>query len=627
MADVFISYKSERRPAVSYLARTIENYGFTVWFDYGLLSGSDFGRQIERELRAARAVLVLWCPLSVDSEWVLEEATLAKRLGSMIPVKLMPVELPMGFQRADTVNIAAWDGAPRSHNLDKLIEQLAARVGREPTARFQALIQQERDWRIAGPKLLADYPLDQKAGASDTLRRLEAERVTSERASGAPNQRLEAEQKTEETARVSREAAQPSSASSISLQSGMHKFRYWKPFGLICFSVGMIFYVSVQMTGSGDRETKHSSAQPAPSESSPPFDRTDLRRDQTASGNTNPSRTGVPLLPSKPRFGLDETPQNNGSSLASASGAPATSVLKRPVALVATLSGHGWTVKKAVYSPDGSRIVTGSEDSSAIIWDSKNGAQLATLKSHSDGYPMYDVAFSQDGLRVITASGDYTARIWNAANGVELVVLKGHSDWVFSAEFSVNGRLAVTGSRDKTFRIWNATTGALLTTVKGHGNFVLTASFSPDGSRVITGSSDKTARIWDTATGALVTSLVGHGDTVVSASFSPDGSRVVTASSDKTARIWDAATGAQLKTLEGHSDGVSSAAFSPDGRRIVTASRDSTARIWDADTGASISVLKKNRYALESAAFSPDGRRVVTASQDRTARIWDVSGL
>ena len=69
---------TERRNAAQHLSRILELNGYSVWFDYGLLSGSDFGPQIERELRAAKAVIVLWCTLSHDSKWVLEEAHLAE---------------------------------------------------------------------------------------------------------------------------------------------------------------------------------------------------------------------------------------------------------------------------------------------------------------------------------------------------------------------------------------------------------------------------------------------------------------------------------------------------------------------------------------------------------------------
>src|SRR5262245_21993377 len=115
MADIFISYKSERRAAAEHLAEVLNDYGYSVWWDYGLISGRDFGRQIETELRAAKAVIVLWCSRAVDSEWVREEANLAKQLNKIIPTKIEAVDLPLGFSLAQTLDLSAWDGAPQSN--------------------------------------------------------------------------------------------------------------------------------------------------------------------------------------------------------------------------------------------------------------------------------------------------------------------------------------------------------------------------------------------------------------------------------------------------------------------------------------------------------------------------------
>ena len=54
MADIFINYKSERRPAAQHLAETLRRCGYTVWYDYALIKGRDFSTQIDREIHAAR---------------------------------------------------------------------------------------------------------------------------------------------------------------------------------------------------------------------------------------------------------------------------------------------------------------------------------------------------------------------------------------------------------------------------------------------------------------------------------------------------------------------------------------------------------------------------------------------
>jgi TIR domain len=159
VADAFISYKTERRNAAQHLSRILELNGYSVWFDYGLLSGADFGPQIERELRAAKAVIVLWCSLSHDSRWVLEEAHLAERLGTLTPVWLEPVELPLGFGRTDTIDLSNWDGSPRSPALDRLLNEVGRRVGRDPEPSYRGLLHYEETWRGFGAPPLSRFAL------------------------------------------------------------------------------------------------------------------------------------------------------------------------------------------------------------------------------------------------------------------------------------------------------------------------------------------------------------------------------------------------------------------------------------------------------------------------------------
>ena len=293
---------------------------------------------------------------------------------------------------------------------------------------------------------------------------------------------------------------------------------------------------------------------------------------------------------------------------------------KTGVAL-ATLSGHTDRVNSAVFSPDGSRVVTASADNTARLWDARTGAALATLSGHTAA--VMSAMFSPDGSRVATASRDKTARLWDARTGAALATLSGHTDQVISAVFSPDGSRVVTASADNNARLWDATTGAALVTLSGHTAAVISAMFSPDGSRVVTASLDNTARLWDATTGTAIATLSGHTNWVTGAAFSPDGSRIVTASEDNTARLWDARTGAALATLSGHTAAVMSAMFSPDGSRVATVSRDKTARLWDARTGAALATLSGHQGYVYSAVFSPDGSRVVTASQDKTARQWD----
>ena len=285
------------------------------------------------------------------------------------------------------------------------------------------------------------------------------------------------------------------------------------------------------------------------------------------------------------------------------------------------LSGHFLDVNSASFSPDGTKIVTASDDGTAIIWDAKTGQALQTLSGHTHTYDVNSASFSPDRTKIVTASDDDTAIIWDAETGQQLQTLSGHSNIVNSASFSPDGTKVVTASDDGTAIIWDAETGHQLQTLSGHTFWVNSASFSPDGTKIVTASSDNTAIIWDAETGQQLQTLSGHSFFVNSASFSPDGTKIVSASSDNTAIIWDAETGQQLQTLSGHALRVNSASFSPDGTKIVTASNDGTAIIWDAETRQPLQALSHSSW-VNSASFSPDGTKVVTASSIGAAIIW-----
>ncbi len=287
---------------------------------------------------------------------------------------------------------------------------------------------------------------------------------------------------------------------------------------------------------------------------------------------------------------------------------------------IRTFTGHGDSVYSVAFSPDGTRVLTGSTDTTAKLWDASTGAEL---RSFGVTWPVYSAAFSPDGAQVLTGSTDTTATLWDTSTGAPIRTFTGHGSGVLSAVFSPDGTQLLTGSTDTTAKLWAASTGALIHSFTGHGNAVYSVAFSPDGTQVLTGSTDSTAKLWAASTGALIDTFTGGVSGVTSVAFSPDGTQVLTGSVDKTARLWNASTGAPIRTFTGHGDYVWSVAFSPDGTQVLTGSVDKTARLWNASTGAPIRTFTGHEDQVWSVAFSPDGTQVLTGSTDATAKLWD----
>ena len=167
MAEIFISYKSERRAAAAHLAKILQRYGYTVWFDYNLVKGDDFADEIDRRIREAKAVVVLWCQLAVQSVWVRREAALGTRLGILVPAMIEPCELRVDFASDDYTDLSDWNGAPLDRKLFPLLDGIAHRVGRPPRLDFMAMRDYEEDWHRFGAPSLKAFALNAPVKAQE----------------------------------------------------------------------------------------------------------------------------------------------------------------------------------------------------------------------------------------------------------------------------------------------------------------------------------------------------------------------------------------------------------------------------------------------------------------------------
>ncbi len=111
MADVFISYSRSDAGIARIFAAALEAQGLSVWWDDALCSGDTFDETIERALKQAKAVVVLWSKTSVVSRWVRAEATLADRNNTLVPVMIEACERPIIFELTHAADLAHWQGA------------------------------------------------------------------------------------------------------------------------------------------------------------------------------------------------------------------------------------------------------------------------------------------------------------------------------------------------------------------------------------------------------------------------------------------------------------------------------------------------------------------------------------
>ncbi len=275
---------------------------------------------------------------------------------------------------------------------------------------------------------------------------------------------------------------------------------------------------------------------------------------------------------------------------------------------------HQDDVRSVAFSPDGTHLLTGSDDSTVKLRD-LSGKVLKTYTS----YPgqVYAVAFSRDGKNLLIGGVDNTIQLLDL-EGQVLQIFHGHRGSIASLQFSPDDQTILSASRDNTAKLWDLS-GNVLQTFEGHNDAVEVATFSPDGTQILTGSEDKTAKLWS-RDGLVLQTFIGHQGQILSAAFSPDNTKIVTGSYDGTANLWDI-NGTLLVTFVGNAGGVFSVAFGPTLPYILTGSEDGKIRLWNLD-GTLKDTLVGHSETVLSQAFSPQGNFVMSGSQDDTVRLW-----
>ncbi|XP_009452869.2 WD repeat-containing protein 86 isoform X1 [Pan troglodytes] len=215
-------------------------------------------------------------------------------------------------------------------------------------------------------------------------------------------------------------------------------------------------------------------------------------------------------------------------------------------------------------SPDGQRLLTGSEDGTARLWSTADGQCCALLQGH-ESY----VTFCQlEDEAAFTCSADCTIRRWDVLTGQCLQVYRGHTS-IVNRILVANNQL-FSSSYDRTARVWSVDKGQMSREFRGHRNCVLTLAYSAPwdlpstpcaeeaaaGGLLVTGSTDGTAKVWQVASGCCHQTLRGHTGAVLCLVLDTPSHTAFTGSTDATIRAWDILSGEQLRVFREHQGSV-----------------------------------------------------------------------
>jgi cytochrome c len=285
----------------------------------------------------------------------------------------------------------------------------------------------------------------------------------------------------------------------------------------------------------------------------------------------------------------------------------------------AQLRGHGGPVRALAISPDGTRAVSGSFDTSAVRWSLTRNVAEQVMRFH-DG-AVNATAFLANG-RIVTGGADARIAIWTPGRAAPDQVLEGHTAPVAALAVSPDGKTLASASWDHTVRLWPLAGGAPRV-LEGNTQNVNGVAFSPDGVQVISAGYDATVRIWQAAgNGVSVHNLPSPLNTVAVA---PDGEIVVAGADGKVYFL--SPQGDARGNVEVSPTPIIDLAVSPDGALVAAAGIRGSVAIVDRRQRKLVRTLVGPGLPVWSVVFFPDGKTLLTGGTDRVIRRWNaVSG-
>lgn len=287
-----------------------------------------------------------------------------------------------------------------------------------------------------------------------------------------------------------------------------------------------------------------------------------------------------------------------------------------PLRAQSELRGHGGPVRALSISADGREALSGSFDSSAIIWSLEGGAARAVLRAHAGGV---NAVLALPGGRFATGGEDGRLALWGDDDFTRPKSFEAvHTAPIAALAASPDGEWIASASWDSSVAL-TSLAGAPLRRFEGHQGNVNGVGFSRDGRMVVSAGYDATLRL--TPLDGSAPRVVKLPSALNALAVSPSG-EIATGAADGSVFLLTPGGVLRLQ-IEAAEAPVIALAFSPDGMRLAAASPRGGVGLFDVASGKPVFTLNGPGLPVWSLGFTPDGRQILTGGSDRLVRRWD----
>jgi WD40 repeat protein len=594
LADVFISYSRRDSEFVGRLAQGLKDHGKDSWIDVdGIRAGEVFPAVLRSAIESSDAFVFVISPDSVSSPYCTQEVEHAVGLNKrVLPVVLRSVpdeQVPEGIRERHWIPLADDDAFEPGMRL--LVEALDTDL--EWLRRHTRLLVKALEWDAAkrdGSLLLRGNDLEA------------AETFLGEAAAKQP----EPTALQREYVYASRRAASRR-LRTIAGASG----------AVALVAIGLLVFALI---------SRH--------QANVSRDRADIARVAAVSRSVVERQPDLGLLLAVAAFELDDTEETRGTLLEG---------LQTNPLLFGLLHGVASGLEAAVFSPDGSKLVTPTTDGTgSIVWSTISRRRLAVL-DHGNGI-LQDAAISPSGrwlaVPAIYEKPRFESRlqVWDLARSKLVRLIHSPAGGLSSACFSADGDTLITQGGPRISgrfgtevvlwdtRTWRPRGDPLLVNPEYSGDG--TVAVSADGELLAVPRSSGDVRVWSSSTRKALGTLPATTAPVTALAFAPDASALAIGDGGGGVRFLDPRTAkSKAKPLALSESSALAIEYSPGGSRVAVGRRDGRTQIFDLRSGEQLGPpLAANASAINDVSFSADGRLLATAGLDRTGALWRLDG-